>query len=379
VKNLILSILAVLMLTPIARASEGGHGGSGGDGYMCPKAHPGEEAWPPYNLRLVDTYGHEELDEIVQDNVGQLMNPFGIRTVARFLNRKMPALAYPHPYKPGVKISFGSLVLLKYFQLYFYHSEFRPLPDIGDDNIWWWSVPRGCKKVQLAIQDIKSGVVRMSDYVPNLPVIDDMFLRLHEVLIALRAQPGLDTTPVRRDVDRLASMARNNRADFVRGLTKDWETSVLIPENTPALVMPKTLRCSLTWRMPRIDAYQPKFALPATFLVTRVKGSGKSTDNNQYQVSLGQAAVTGYETNMLLQATIYSSTKASEINAFETKFEFPRGVTYEAGVYDYVPEIGAYVGSVQASFTNKDISSKSKQMSSHEMYDGAGLICVQAQ
>lgn len=376
-KKLILILLALTM-TPLAQAG-GGHGGSGGDGYLCAKPKD-DMAWPPYDLRLVDTYGDTSLDEIVHDNELALIDPFGMRTLARFLNRKMPAAVYPHPFKAGVKIPFGTLILLRNLQIYFYQSDLEQLPDIKDDNIRWWQIPRGCKKVQLAIQDIKTSTVRMSEQAfLALPLIDDLFLRLHETLISLRNQPGLDTTPVRRDVERLAEMIRTHRADFVRGLTADFEKAITVPETTPPLTMPRTLRCQLTWRMPRIDVYQPKFELSSTFLLTRTSGSGEASAKNVYKIQTASGlAATSTSTNMLPQPTIYSSTRANMINAFETKFELTRGVTYTLGLYDHVDEAGVYIGSVQASFTDQAIARKSRQENSQEEYDSAGVICVQA-
>ncbi|MGE4133079.1 MAG: hypothetical protein AB7F86_15665 [Bdellovibrionales bacterium] len=379
-KNRVLVLLMLWspLLTFHAEAKIGGHGGSGGDGYLC-KKDANDLEYPPYHLRLIDTYGDTTLDAIVQNNVGQLMNPFGMRTIARFLNRKMPHAVYPHPFKDNVKIPFGTMILLRHLQIYFYHWDLdENLPDISDDGIRWWQVPRGCKKVQLAIQDLKTSTVRMSFYTQNLPVIDDLFLRLHETLISIRNQPGLNTTPVRRDVERLALIVRDQRDDFVRGLTEDYYTSMTIgfTEKVPPLVIPAELRCRLTWRMPPLDSYQPTFALASEFVLTRQSGSGRAEEKNSYRLQTAPGTFSeSQSTEMFLQPTIYSSTSASEIHAFRTHFQTPGGVTYSLALYDHLDGAGVYVGYVEASFTDKSIAEKSAQKSTREKYNSAGLIC----
>lgn len=370
-KKLVLSF--ILLFSSLGFAGTEGTGG--GDGYKCPTP---DSAYPYYNLRLVDTWGDMSLDEIVQDNVGQLMDPVGMRTLTRFINRQMPAATFDHPFIAGEKIPFGTFLLLRFNQLYFYHSDLPVrLRDIPDDNIWWWQVPRGCKKIQLAIQNFANSTVLMNWHTTNMPVIDKLFLHLHETLMSIRNQPDLNTRPVRLAVERVANMVRLRRADFVRGLTLDYYNSLLLPESVRDIVMPRTLRCRTTYKVPRINKYQPESTLPSVFLLTRVSGSGKDGDHNVYQIATGSGATAqSFHTEMFHQMTIYSEQVANMIHAFETKFELPSGVTYTLGIYDRINEAGVYVGSVQPRYSNKATDLKSGLQSTHEFYGGVGLICA---
>ena len=74
------------------------------------------------------------------------------------------------------------------------------LPTLNDDHIDASSLPSGCHKVQLAVQDISTKTVEQSPLIYQLSWPERGFLELHETLISLRDAPGSDTTPIRREV-----------------------------------------------------------------------------------------------------------------------------------------------------------------------------------
>lgn len=373
-KFTIASVLTLSLAIPIAGLAQEGvnSGGGGGDGFKCKSNDP--SAIQGYTTRLVDTYGNTELDKLEQNNVGQLRRDYGIRTVARYLDKVMPEKVYPHPYKSDLKISFGSLLVLHYMKLYFMTYDLSPLPDLKDDNIPFWKVPSGCKKIQLAIQDIPSGVVSQSPEVRfDLPLFDRLFLRIHEVLISIRNQPGLDTTPIRKDVERLAAMLRDDQVQFIKNLTSDWENMVTgdLPNKSP-IIIPQTLKCHLTWKMQPVDESQPKFSLPQTFTVKRIAGAGNFDDKNAYQFQFNQkAAVLSKSVEMHRYQTLFGAFTSPFIDLFIAKFVF-LGTKYEINIHDMSPELGLYKGSVQASYVSNE---RSETSGYPEAYNTSGLLC----
>lgn len=90
---------------------------------------------------------------------------------------------------------------------------------LGDDFIPAHAIPENCEKVQLAVQDLKTGVVHYDkSLVDRLSPIEIGFLRLHETLIAVRDQPLRDTTPIREGLVRVLASPDFSFEGFVSQL-----------------------------------------------------------------------------------------------------------------------------------------------------------------
>lgn len=103
--------------------------------------------------------------------------------------------------------------LLKSVNLTFRILEGRTLPELEDDGIQLSlkDAMNGCYKVQLAIQNLKTGVVDVAGFYYNqLTIFQKAILRIHERYIALLKQPGKTTNEIRKRTIALLSTPEFN-------------------------------------------------------------------------------------------------------------------------------------------------------------------------
>jgi hypothetical protein len=102
------------------------------------------------------------------------------------------------------------------------------LPLLGDDHISFGEIPANCEKVQLAIQDLRTGIVSWNnDLVSKMTPAETGFFVLHETLIALRNDPGADTSPIRAAVSSVLDSQKFSK--FVEGII---DPNTLLPIQT---------------------------------------------------------------------------------------------------------------------------------------------------
>jgi hypothetical protein len=102
------------------------------------------------------------------------------------------------------------------------------LPLLGDDHIPPSSVPANCEKVQIAIQDLKTATVHLDEsYVAKMTKAETGFFMLHETLIALRNDPGADTTPIRDEVSSVLAPQ-----EFTKFVQEIINPNLLLPLQT---------------------------------------------------------------------------------------------------------------------------------------------------
>jgi hypothetical protein len=181
----------------------GGADPSGGVGFVC------QEAGDKTKIYLADTYS------LAKTGVFDILKPTSpsefIASIVAMLNGVYPEKVYQHPTLPDQKVSIGWLITYTYGQLKFKLADSQNLPQLEDDHIDPASVPRNCEKIQLAVQDVPSKVVRVSPRVSDLNWGERGLLEFHETLISLRNQPGADTTEIRHAVDKIAVLMRDKK------------------------------------------------------------------------------------------------------------------------------------------------------------------------
>lgn len=103
--------------------------------------------------------------------------------------------------------------LLKSVNLTFRILDGQKLPELNDDGIQLTlkDAQDGCYKVQLAIQNLKTGEVDVAGFYYNqLTIFQKAILRIHERYIALLKQPGKTTNQIRKRTIALLSSADFN-------------------------------------------------------------------------------------------------------------------------------------------------------------------------
>jgi hypothetical protein len=177
-KNLLSLTLIILGLCTSMAYADGRDGG-GGVGFLC---HEHERN----RVYLADTY------QLVKSGV-----------LANFDSVELPALFLEAAHQlsgPKADYSMADADLTVRFSKLTWQRE-EPLALLGDDHIAPNQIPANCKKVQLVVQDISTGVLYYNmPLVMQLSSAEYKFLELHETLISLRNQPGADTTPIRGQV-----------------------------------------------------------------------------------------------------------------------------------------------------------------------------------
>ncbi len=203
-KTKIFSLIATLLISANAFAT-GTEGGGGGKGIICPK---GDGTNGVYLADTFDFVRNGGLKDIRLGDPSQM-----VAAIAEIIEKSHPQKLYDHPLKAGQKISLAWLFEFTGKSL---HWQFQDrLKDFPDDNIDPRSLPAGCRKVQLAVQDIKNGIVNYDmGTVDKLGWVDRGLLEVHEIFVALRNQPGKDTTPIRAHVERVAKVLNNPKFEL---------------------------------------------------------------------------------------------------------------------------------------------------------------------
>jgi hypothetical protein len=203
-KQLTLSAL-VIMATVNAFAAdkkEGGNAGGGGKGIVCRDENFVEKIYLADTMDYVKAGGLKQFALATDDESV-------LKAIAELVEKSNPQKIYPHPLYPAQKVSLA--YLMEYTQQRLRLASNFELSNVDDDNIDPASLPPGCQKVQLAFTNVVKGEMSLNpNFEMKLSWVQRGFLKLHEVLIAIRAQPGADTTPIRKEVERYAKMLDQN-------------------------------------------------------------------------------------------------------------------------------------------------------------------------
>lgn len=163
-----------------------------------------------FPLRHTDLYQNLKLD----DTAGV------INAMSEVVEKIYPEKKYSHPFLADQKVSLAWLLVYEHSFLKFEYAG--NLPDVPDDHIDIADLPKNCRKVQVAVQNIATGVVRKDiSLIFKMNFLDRGLLELHETLLRIRKQPGMDTTPIRREVESvMAAIAdpRHSVEELIRHL-----------------------------------------------------------------------------------------------------------------------------------------------------------------
>jgi hypothetical protein len=303
-------------------------GSGGGKGILCDDG----------KIYLADTFdlvrsgkisGYESVDP------GAVM-----ASAAAYLDKLHPEKVFPHPFLSGEKVSFGWLVAHTNANLPFQYKN--SVPNIDDDHIDPASLPEGCRKVQMAVQDFEHGTVNVDNHlIASLSHFEYGMLRLHETFLKLRNLPGTDTTPIRKAVAAVLDdprlefrkfaldlFAREKEGaryvpayspaqDFVnrhcqsRGMVapgsildgqckmaiaksnQEWEQADRAAAIPTLRHIPKTLDCEVTSELDRTIDWQP----PKSFRLARAEGDGRPKSNNVYSLGFSSPMLKGLQSD----------------------------------------------------------------------------------
>jgi hypothetical protein len=225
--TLLVSVAALFTASRSYAERDGGNSGGGGVGFLC-----GDDI-ATQKVYLADTY--RTLNPQNREQTYIQYPAAVIDAAVEAVERIKPEKVYRHPTLPNQNVSLGFLLGYKYYSLKFV-EEITPIGSLSDDNIPTAQIPAGCRKVQLAIQDVPNGVVHLQgEHHRRLSEIEKGFLALHETLIAIRNQPGQDTTPIRVEVERIASALNDPRVSFA-----SLVRNILNPGELPTSWRPRT-------------------------------------------------------------------------------------------------------------------------------------------
>jgi hypothetical protein len=306
----LLSFLAFQNPQAVASEKEGGANGGGGIGFLC-----NEEG--KAKLYLADTY---QLTKSGALNRLQNHGAIEMSDAVKVLDQKIPQKVYPHPFVRGQKVTFGFMLAHTMNGLSFEDHQLKNRTN--DDNIR--QIPRGCKKVQVAYQDLKRNIVQLRDQAPFLNQADWFYLKMHEALISLRNRPGMDTTAIRSQVKNIALILSNPRNFALATLNelakRGTETKIVPPEQRKKFrtlyTAPRELLCQPTWVGERGRYAKNDFRVPNVIRLVRTAGDGRVGEHNQYTLVAGYSNYMGlYKTS---QKTVAQSTTFSteSYNAF---------------------------------------------------------------
>lgn len=171
--------------------AKGGNSGGGGMVISCSDDR----------VYLADTF--EIMSSLTSKGLESL-DPFRVQVaITQVIEKKYPAKIYPNPKGGGDKVSMATMLEHIRETLVYIPSK-KPLPLLGDDYIDTSSLPAGCTKLQVAIQNIPKNEVTVDRKLQmKMSSLERGLLELHESLISLRNQPGLDTTPIRQSIEDL--------------------------------------------------------------------------------------------------------------------------------------------------------------------------------
>mgnify|MGYP001572617735 FL=1 len=213
------NLTLILSLVLSASFAKGGNeGGGGGKGFICPdqNAQSGEKIY------LADTY---KLEKSGFFNRIKGHGAMSFKYAAEVINELYPEKLYRHPYLQDQKIAFGTLLSHIRNTIIFQRRGHQKLADYPDDFISMSAVPKGCKKIQIAFQNLKTGIVYLTDGMDKLSTDNWFYLELHETLLALRDRPGYNTTEIRSQVAVMAKALSDPRSfseDVLSQLAVPW-------------------------------------------------------------------------------------------------------------------------------------------------------------
>ena len=200
-KKVIITCITILSLSTLAIAE--GHDTGGGDAIICTERKAGKDFKQPY---FADTFALR--NSAAATFLNQMSAESGQKFLIALLEELKPEKTYPHPHLKGEKVSHAWMVnYLMRSAMYRWHIEDadEAVFELEDDNIILEQYPENCReKKQLAIQNIDQRIIRYNHRtLYKMKSFDRLAFRYHEALIALRDQPGADTTPLRESVHDL--------------------------------------------------------------------------------------------------------------------------------------------------------------------------------
>jgi hypothetical protein len=202
----------ILTVVLSSSAFAGTEGTGGGVGYQC--IHNNKKL-----VYLADSF--ELLQAGALHHLNGLQQSEVIEAAAQAINETMPAEFFVSESGGQPIVSIGYLILARYsgmtFNLQYLPS---PLAPTNDDNIT--VLPSNCQKVQIAVQRHADNSVDLDRALfEAMSPIEQHLLVLHELLLAVRNQPGADTTLVRDNVSLIAQqLASSNSALSVKLVQK---------------------------------------------------------------------------------------------------------------------------------------------------------------
>ena len=185
-KQLTLSALVIMATvnTFAADKKEGGNAGGGGKGIVCRDENFVEKIYLADTMDYVKAGGLKQFARTTDDESV-------LKAIAELVEKTNPQKIYPHPLNPAQKVSLA--YLLEYNQQKLSWGINFELSNVDDDHIDPASLPAGCKKVQLAFTNLMTGEMSLNpNFEHKMTWIQRGFLKLHEVLIAVRGTPGAD-------------------------------------------------------------------------------------------------------------------------------------------------------------------------------------------
>jgi hypothetical protein len=368
-----LTVAATLVCAPMVHASEGGAHGGGGKGFMCnEKGVQKLYLADTYQLRqagLLDRYeGTPEFSQAIE-----------------VIENKYPQKIFHHPFLAGQKVTLGFMLSHVHNGLHF--EEFSDQPaNHDDDNIPSKDVPAGCKKVQIAWQDLKTNMVQMRTFtLPTLDGPDSLYLNLHETLIALRREPGADTTEIRAKVKAFASIL-SDPTNFALSVLKEMALTQasrpIVPKAQQTrfktlYYAPRELSCRPTWTGHRAWYRTVKFTPPSALTFTRKSGDGRvGEENNKYSLLASYPSLFGARKvrTEASEARLYTESYNAFGDAdgmgtfdFSLKLMPQKNVEMEVTIAGYDPVTNEYLGSY--------IVNDTESIRVDEVDSGYGLRC----
>lgn len=281
------TFIQLTAISPVLQAI-GNSSGGGGVGFLC-KTPEGQQVY------LADTYSLH-----VAGLFDRYVGVLDFAKAVEIIDQKLPEKIYPHPFIRGQLVTFGFMISHTYNGLHFEEHGLEP-KSADDDNITPDQIPAGCKKIPLAWQNLKTGMVNIRNAEPYLKNVDWFYLQLHESLIALRNRPGLDTTPIRSHVQKLASIL-SNPANFalevLQEMARPYQDRPIVPKDQQSrfrtlYYLPQELTCTRTWTGNRSSFRTVNFKHPKSFAFKRLSGDGRVGQENVYQISPSYPGKTG--------------------------------------------------------------------------------------
>jgi hypothetical protein len=329
----LLPVLSLLLLTPLAvQARVGGSSDGGGKGIEC--TEKGEK-----HVYLADTFPLR--DSPLYRNL-RVDDPSAVvNAMAEVMDRLKPEKVYPNPDGPRSTVALAWLLVHQRNSLIFELAEGK-LPDLPDDNIDPASLPTNCHKVQVAIQDLDSGVVRQDlDLLREMSWLDQGLLELHETLLSLRHQPGADTTPIRRDVEKLFAAISDPRLSveaLIRQMLDPDGGSTVRPALPVLQRWPRALNCVTTWGK----------AEPARLTLLLSGGSGLPDASNRLELGFDSGRTLHSSELFFDTDSDFRGSEYGGRGGFRLQAVFPTGEGLSTVLFldDYHPRTNEFTGSL---------------------------------